>query len=118
MIESPDPGMLKSLAEADGWVAVYALPQMPFIKVLPLVKWGLLLQDKTQKIVGYVSDDAPSAVRVGGMLRDGALFVSYYRPTGIAEYDAQTFGDLWRSTTDLGQRLAAINDNEEEMSNE
>lgn len=116
MIESPDPGMLKSLAEADGWVAVYALPQMPFIKVLPLVKWGLLLQDKTQKIVGYVTEYSAQARLAHTDWDDGAQFVTYYRPTGIAEYDAQTFGDLWRSVVDLGQQLAMPE--EVEVSNE
>lgn len=49
-----DPGFIKRLESADGWVALFATPEKPYYSIVPVAKWSHVKRDGVDVVEALV----------------------------------------------------------------
>jgi hypothetical protein len=73
-----DTGKIRELAGAEGWVALFAIPEPPFVEQRPVIKFVHVIRDSQDYVEGMVSAEGePTGTYVSMLEDENRKFIKY-----------------------------------------
>jgi hypothetical protein len=72
-----DVGKIKQLERAEGWIAIFALPEPPYAELAPVIKWAHVIRQSKDFVDGIIHVKGNPLGQFVSMIEPPKVFVGY-----------------------------------------